>query len=87
MKRFTLLLALAGSAVAGFLLWKRREVSRAAEISQDPWPSVIAEAHAEVPSEDLKPDPKAELPVESEINAVKKPARKRTKKAPDASSD
>lgn len=75
-----LLLALVGSAVGGFLLWKRREVNRAVEISQDPWPSVVAETQTVIPADtDSSPDPAPE--------PVKKPARKRTKKVPDASSD
>ena len=75
-----LLLALVGSAVGGFLLWKRREVNRAVEVSQDPWPSVVAEKQTVIPADtDSSPDPTPET--------VKKPARKRTKKVPDASSD
>ena len=75
-----LLLALVGSAVGGFLLWKRREVNRAVEISQDPWPSVVAETHTVIPADaDTSSDPAPE--------PLKKPVRKRTKKVPDASSD
>lgn len=75
-----LLLALVGSAVGGFLLWKRREVNRAVEIAQDPWPSVVAETQTVIPAAaDTSSDPAPE--------PVKKPARKRTKKVPNASSD
>lgn len=51
MKRFVVLIAVIGSAVAGFLWWKRKEVSRAGEISRDPWPSVINETRTEVSQE------------------------------------
>jgi hypothetical protein len=87
MKRFTLLLALAGTAFVGFLLWKRREVGRAAEISQDPWPSVVAETHAALPSEDVKPETKGDVAAGSDTKDVKTKARKRTKKVSDANSD
>jgi hypothetical protein len=87
MKRFALLLALAGSAVAGFLLWKRKEVNRASEISQDPWPSAVAETHSVVPPITPKIETSVDSTGEQGIKPVKKPVRKRAKKVPDVSSD
>ena len=49
MKRFLLLASLVGSAIAGFLWWKRKEVARANEIARDPWPSVIEETRTDFP--------------------------------------
>lgn len=49
MKRFLLLVSIAGSAIAGFLWWKRQEVARARDISRDPWPSVTSETRTTIP--------------------------------------
>lgn len=73
MKRFILFVSLVGAAVSGFLWWKRREVTRAETVAQDPWPSVVAEAPV-VASTPVTPDP-------IEPPEPKKVPRKTTKKA------
>ena len=89
MKRLIILVSLVGAAVSGFLWWKRREVSRAEAVAQDPWPSVVAEspapAKAPTPAPTPAPQPVApvasEQPAASEQSEAKVAAKKTTKKA------
>lgn len=74
MKRFFVFVALAGSAAAGFMWWKRREVSRAGAIAEDPWPSVVTETKTITPPIEVETSPKK--------STAKKSTAKNTKKAP-----
>ncbi|MCF8531161.1 MAG: hypothetical protein K9G05_06685 [Candidatus Nanopelagicales bacterium] len=84
MKRFLVLLSLIGSAVAGFLWWKKREIARAQSVSADPWPQVVAETTTVVaPASTAQPASDSELqepPAPSKPAAKAKP-RKATKKS------
>ena len=85
MKRLIILVSLVGAAVSGFLWWKRREVSRAEAVAQDPWPSVVAESPASAKAPTPAPQPVApaasEQPATSEQSEAKVAAKKTTKKA------
>jgi cytoskeletal protein RodZ len=89
MKRLIILVSLVGAAVSGFLWWKRREVSRAEAVAQDPWPSVVAESPAptKAPTPAPAPAPQpvtpaaSEQPASSEQAEAKVAAKKTTKKA------
>jgi hypothetical protein len=81
MKRLIIFVSLAGAAVSGFLWWKRREVSRAEAVAQDPWPSVVAAAPAPVPVPVPAPAPQPVTPAASEQSEAKATPKKTTKKA------
>lgn len=78
MKRFLLLVSMVGAAVAGFLWWKRREVLRAESVTQDPWPSAVAETPVAAPQPVIPAQPVT--PVTNEPPIPKKPRKKTTKK-------
>lgn len=77
MKRFLLLVSMVGAAVAGFLWWKRREVLRAESVTQDPWPSAVAETPAIAAQPVIPAQPVTTVTNEQPI--PKKPRKKTTK--------
>jgi hypothetical protein len=78
MKRFLLLVSMVGAAVAGFLWWKRREVLRAESVTQDPWPSAVAETPVAASQPVIPAQPVT--PVTNEPPIPKKPRKKTTRK-------